>query len=179
MDRKRILVMAVSLCIFFLIFLFISVPHESPDFPLESPSEPPVSEGPEIQAFSLNSFPDFFHQNVESFERLKDEVSKNDIPFQLTMWRGETSISSAEKDDICESDIVSFDKIISDMRTLSIIRVHYYKINPTKMILYFESDTDSATLNVSYGSREDEIGGQLFGRITLYDQWVVYARIAE
>lgn len=151
--------------------------YDSSEPPLESPLESQVTEGLKMQVFSLDTLVDFFQENVDSFERLKTEVSKNDIPFQLSIWRGEISIYSTEKNDICESDIVGFEDIISDMKALNVVTVYYFEIDPTKMTLIFEY-SDGATLYISYGRSEDEIGGMLYGCVPLNNQWLAYAMVA-
>lgn len=131
------------------------------------------------RAFDLDKLTGFFHENLDAFERLKAEVAQNDIPFQLSIWGGKTSLVSTEKRDVSRDDIAGFDSIISDMSDLHVTTVHYFGIAPTKMTLFFSSNSDGATLYMSYGRSEDEIGGQLFGCIPLYDQWLAFAMVAE
>lgn len=176
MSKKHAIITAVLLCITFLTLLCISAFRDSSD------STKSLSAGePTPQSFNLDTLTDFFHENLDSFERLRTEVSENDIPFQLTIstWKNEITISSTQRKDIYKNDIVGFDKIISDMKTLSIATVYYFEIDPTKMTFFFASDSDGATLYISYGRSEDEIFGQLFGCVPLYDQWLAYAMVAE
>lgn len=179
MNRKHMLLITAPLCIFVLLFLFVSVSYNSSEPPLEPPLESPASEGTEMQAFDLDALTDFFYENVDSFEGLKTEVLENDIPFEITIWGGEISIYSTEKRGICESDIIGFEKIIFYMKDLSISRVHNCGIKPGTMTLFFKSNSDSAALYIDYGKTEDEIGGQLFECVPLYDQWIASAMVAE
>lgn len=176
MSRKNAAIIVVSLSIAFLMLLCISAFRDS-----FAPARSSSSEEPAPQSFNLDTLTDFFHENLDSFERLRTEVSENDIPFQLTIstWKDEITVSSTQRNDVCENDIAGFDNIISDMKTLNIAAVCYFETDPVKMILFFASDSDVATLYISYGRSEDEIFGQLFGCIPLYDQWLAYAMVAE
>lgn len=149
----------------------------APDAGEELRAIAPVGFG--TRAFDLDKLIAFFHENLDAFERLRTDVSQNGIPFQLTVWGGEVSLVSTEKGDVSRDDIAGFDSILSGMKALDITRVHYFSTDPVKMTLFFESNSEVATLYASYGSSEDEIGGQLYDCIPLYDQWLAFAMVAE